>query len=288
MQSTSPTSVDQGPVQPPVPSPGQAFAAAFAAAGTDARVEFLTTITARFPGFDRRPRLAVRNLFKSVKAEGSDAKYWFEQRPADGAREVRDEKLRPEAGFEFRFDRVALRPTSAWVQVPPALLDDPAALASFIDFRLLVRLATAENQMLTLGRGGLLETPGIRRLPAGPDPVSSLLSACDHVELMGGSADGVVMSTTDYYRYLAPRHDIVASLTALGIRIARTRMVPAGTAIVGDFFAGATIYDSGRSSIGFGRPPEGTFAGDGLALQGEVRTALAVHLPTHFFVASLV
>ena len=269
-------------------SPGQAFAAAFAAAGTDARIDVPTAITARFPGFDRRPRLAVRNLFKSVKAEGPDAKYWFEQRPADVARTVRDEKLRPEAAFEFHFDRVALKPTSAWVQVPPALLEDPAALASFIDFRLLVRLATAENQMLTLGRGGLLETPGIRRLPAGPDPVSSLLSACDHVELMGGSADGVVMSTTDYYRYLAPRHDVVASVSALGIRIARTRMVPAGTAIVGDFFAGATIYDSGRSSIGFGRPPEGTFARDGLAVQGEVRTALAVHLPTHFFVASLV
>ena len=138
------------------------------------------------------------------------------------------------------------------------------------------------------GRGGLLETPGIRRLPAGADPVSSLLSACDQVELMGGSADGVIMSTTDYYRYLVPRQDIVASLTALGIRIARTRMVGPGTVIVGDFFAGATIYDSGRSSIAFGRPPEGTFARDGLALQGEVRTALAIHLPTHFFVASLV
>src|SRR5882672_5166582 len=177
MQSTSTD-------QPTVPSPGHAFAAAFAAAGTDARIDFPAAITARFPGFDRRPRLAVRNLFKSVQAEAPDAKYWFEQRPADGARAVRDEKLRPEAAFEFRFERVALKPTTAWVQVPPALLDDPAALASFIDFRLLVRLATAENQMLTLGRGGLLETPGIRRLPAGPDPVSSLLSACDHVELM--------------------------------------------------------------------------------------------------------
>jgi Phage capsid family len=285
MQSSS---TDQPTDQPSVRSPGQVFAAAFAEAGTDARVDFPTTITASFPGFDRRPRLAVRNLFKVVKAEASDAKYWFETRPADGAKLVRDQQLRPEAAFEVHFDRMAMKPTNAWVQVPPALLDDPAALASFIDFRLLVRLATAENQMLALGRGGLFETPGIRRLPAGPDPVSSLLSACDHVELMGGSADGVVMSTTDYYRYLAPRQDIVASLAALGIRIARTRMVAPGTVIVGDFFAGATIYDSGRSSIAFGRPPEGTFASGGLALQGEVRTALAIHLPTHFFVASLV
>ncbi|HMG51828.1 MAG TPA: hypothetical protein VK601_00070, partial [Kofleriaceae bacterium] len=105
---------------------------------------------------------------------------------------------------------------------------------------------------------------------------------------MGGSADGVVMSTTDYYRYLVPRHDIVSSLSALGIRIARTRMVAPGTVVVGDFFAGATIYDSGRSTLAFGQAPDGTFARDGLALRAEVRTALAIHLPTHFFVASLV
>ncbi len=269
-------------------SPGQVFAAAVAEAGTGARVEFPTTITAGFPGFHRRPRIAVRSLFKVVTTDEPEARYWFETRPGDGARQVRDEKLRPEAAFEFHVDRVALGPTVAWVRVPPPLLDDPAALASFIDFRLLVRLATAENQTLVLGRHGLLETAGIRRLPAGADPVSSLLSACDHVELMGGSADGVVMSTTDYYRYLVPRQDLVSSLSALGISIARTRMVAPGTAIVGDFFAGATIYDSGRSSIAFGQPPEGTFARGGLALQGEVRTALAIHLPTHFFVASLV
>lgn len=278
------------------PSPGQAFAAAYASAGRDARVEFPVAITEQFPGFQRRPRIAMRSLFKVVKAEGSqgsggpecaEARYWFETRPAEGAGPVRDQKLRPEAGFEFHSGKVALQPTTAWVQLPEALLGDPVALASFIDFRLLVRLGTAENQTLALGRGGLFEIAGARRLPPGPDPVSSLLAACDHVEQMGGSADGIVMSTTDYYRYLVPRQDIVSSLGGLGIRIARTRMVDPGTVIVGDFFAGATIYDSGRSTIAFGRPPDGTFARDGLAVRGEIRTALAIHLPTHFFVASL-
>jgi hypothetical protein len=264
------------------------FAAAFAEAGTAARVVFPTTITEAFPGFQRRPRIAMRSLFKVARAEGPDARYWFETRPAEDARAVRDARLRPEAAFAFHFDKLALRPTTAWVQVPEALLADPAALASFIDFRLLVRLGTAENQTLALGPGGLLEIAGARRLPAGSDPVSSLLAACDRVELMGGSADGIVMSTTDYYRYLVPRQDIVSSLAGLGIRIARTRMVDPGTVIVGDFFAGATIYDSGQSTIAFGRPPDGTFAQGGLAVQGEIRTALAIHLPTHFFVASLV
>jgi hypothetical protein len=284
MQPSSPSLIDQLTE----PSPGQAFAAAFAATGTSTRVEYATTITEQFPGFKRRPRIAMRALFKVVKTDELDAKYWYETRPVEAAKTVRDEKLRVEAGFEFRFDKVPLKPTIAWVQVPEPLLDDPVALANFIDFRLLVRLGTAENQTLALGPRGLLEMPGIRRLPAGVDPVSSLLAACDHVEQMGGSADGIVMSTTDYFRYLVPRQDIALAIAGLGIKIARTRMVNPGTIIVGDFFAGATIYDTGRSSIGFGRPPDGTFARDGIALQGEIRTALAIHLPTHFFIASLV
>ena len=272
----------------PTQAPGQAFAAAFAAAGSAARVEFPITITDQFPGFARRPRIAVRSLFKVVKAEGSEARYWFETRPAENAKRVRDEQLRPEAAFEFHAGAATLRPTTAWVQVPEALFADPVALASFIDFRLLVRLGTAENQTLVLGRGGLLEIAGARRLAPGPDPVSTLLAACEQVEQMGGSADGIVMNSADYFRYLVPRQDIVTALAGLGIRIARTRMVSAGTIVVGDFFAGATLYDTGRSSIAFGRPPDGTFARDGLAVQGEIRTALAIHLPTHFFIASLV
>ena len=278
-------------------TPGQAFVAAYREHGTRARVDFDTTITDQFPGFKRRPRIAMRALFKVVATGQSEVKYWFENHPAAGTRKVRDEALRPESGFDFRHEAVALKTTSAWVQVPPPLLDDPAGFATFLDFRLLQRLGTAENQALALGKGGdrgsdqmrgLLETPGVRRLPAGSDPISSLLSACDHVELMGGSADGIVMSTTDYYRYLFPRQDVLTGLASLGIRIVRTRMLAAGTALVGDFFAGATIYDSGRSSIAFAQPPDGVFARDGLAVCGEIRTALAVHLPTHFFVAALV
>lgn len=279
--------------QPSAKSPGQAFAAAHRELGARARVDFDANIIDRFPGFKRRPRISMRALFKVVGTSHAEVRYWFETHPAAGTRPVRDEALRPESGFEFNHDTAALKSTSAWVQVPRPLLDDPAGLATFIDFRLLQRLATAENQALALGKGGdqlrgLLETPGIRRLPAGSDPISSLLFACDHVEQMGGSADGIVMSTTDYYRYLVPRHDVLSGLAELGIRIVRTRMLGAGTVLVGDFFAGATIFDSGRSSIAFDQPPEGVFARDGLAVRGEIRTALAVHLPTHFFVAALV
>lgn len=278
----------------PAPSPGKVFAQAVALQGKNASVEFSHTITEQFPGFKRRPRIAVRGLFKVVKADGAKVKYWHEKPPdAPLSVTVEDVGLRPEAAFEFHTDLAVLKPTSAWIQVPPALLDDPETLATFIDFRLLVRLCTAENQALARGRGGdrvrgLLETPGVTRLPARSDPISSLLAACDRVEQMGGSADGILVNPADYYRYFVGRGGLLADLTSMGVRIARARMVEPGQVIVGDFTAAATIFDSGRSSIRFAEPPPGIFPRQGLAVCGEIHEALVVHLPTHFYVASLV
>lgn len=275
-------------------SPGQAFARACATQGARASVEFTTTITDAFPGFKRRPRIAVRGLFKVVKASGPKVKYWYETRPQTSPSvPVEDVGLRPEAAFEFHSDQTTFKPTTAWIQVPRELLDDPETLATFIDFRLLVRLNTAENQALARGRGGdrvrgLLETPGIARLPALGDPVSSLLAACDRVEQMGGSADGVLVNPADYYRYFVGRGSLLSDLATMGVRIARARMVDPGQVIVGDFTAAATIFDSGRSVIRFAEPPPGIFPREGLAVCGEIYTALVVHLPTHFYVASLV
>jgi hypothetical protein len=257
-------------------------------------VEFNTTITDAFPGFKRRPRIAVRGLFKVVKAGGPKVKYWYEKRPEVAPTvPVEDVGLRPEAAFEFHTDVTTFKPTTAWIQVPRELLDDPEQLATFIDYRLLVRLNTAENQALARGRGGervrgLLETPGIARLPAQGDPVASLLAACDRVEQMGGSADGILVNPADWYRYFVGRGSLLADLASMGVRIARARMVDPGQAIVGDFTAAATIFDSGRSVIRFAEPPPGIFPREGLAVCGEVYTALVVHLPTHFYVASLV
>ncbi|HZH15285.1 MAG TPA: family 3 encapsulin nanocompartment shell protein [Archangium sp.] len=275
-------------------SPGRAFAAAVVSQGTKASVEFSTTITDSFPGFKRRPRIAVRGLFKVVKTEQPQVKYWYETRPQSAITEqVIDAQLRQEATFEFHSDKAELKPTTAWVQVNPALLDDPEALATFIDYRLLVRLCTAENQALARGPGGervrgLLETPGVTRLAARETPIASLLAACDRVEQVGGSADGILMNPADYYRYFVGQSGLLRDLADMGVRIARARMVNPGTIIVGDYTAAATIFDSGRSVIRFAEPPKGIFPREGLAVCGEIYEALVVHLPTHFYVASLV
>ena len=44
------------------------------------------------------------------------------------------------------------------MQVPDRLWEDPETFQSFIDYRLIVRLCTAENVTI-LGEGGLLNMP---------------------------------------------------------------------------------------------------------------------------------
>jgi hypothetical protein len=171
------------------------------------------------------------------------------------------------------------------VQIPGELTEDRAGLAEYIDHRLLVRMATAENQALTIGPHGLLRHPGIARLPYEGDYVAGILAACDEIEQVGSTAHAIIVNPADYYRRLVGRGRLLADLADNGTLISRTRMIPPGQALAGDFAEAVRLLDAGRSVIRAGQPPPGTFAEPGLAVCGEVYEGLAVHLPTHLFLA---
>jgi hypothetical protein len=169
--------------------------------------------------------------------------------------------------------------------VPPDLWEDAAAFASFIDYRLIVRLATAENETILRGEAGLLNLPGIASLSSTGPFASPLLAACNEVEQMGGTADGLIINPLDYYRHMS-QDRLMDDLERNGVFIVRTRLVDPGTALIGDFGHGAQLFDAGRSVIRFAEPPEGTFAAPGVALMAEIRERVVVNLPTNFFVVS--
>ena len=134
----------------------------------------------------------------------------------------------PEWDFGSASTTVRLRTIRASVPVPAEILADPAALAAFVDFRLLVRLGTAENDVLLNGEGGLLRIPGLRRHePSAAPPADRLLETAALCEWYGGSADGIVH---------APRRLVAAGaegpllerLATQGVKVSRTRMIPAG------------------------------------------------------------
>jgi Phage capsid family len=263
-------------------SPGQIFTSAFAAAGDQAQVTFDYTITEAHQPSKDRPRLTVRNLLKIRPVDDDVVRFWSETRPsAEEAKVVRDSAVRREAAFRSGVTEARVHPIQAWVQIPDGLRGDPEALAEYIDSRLLVRLATAENQALTYG---LLGHPEIARMPYEGDYADGVLTACDEIEQTGATAHAMIVNPTDFYHRLLGRGGLLGELAASnGMMITRVRWVPPGSALVGDFAVAARLLDARRSVIRVAEPPPGTFARPGLAVCAEVYEGLAVHLPTHFY-----
>lgn len=265
-------------------SPGEVFARAYAEDPRHARADFDFTITDAFRPTEDRPRVTVRNLFKKRPAMDGATRIWSETRPSEAeASAVAESGLRREAAFRFGMTEGRVHPITAWVRIPESLGDDPEALAAFIDHRLLVRLATAENQALTIGEHGLLNHPQIARLPYTGGYVDGLMAACNEIEQTGATAHAAIINPVDYYTHLVGKSGLLEDLARNGTLISRTRMVDPGCALVGDFAMGARLLDGGRSVIRVAEPPAGTFAEPGPAVCAEINEGLAVHLPTHFF-----
>ncbi|MBA2676216.1 family 3 encapsulin nanocompartment shell protein [Ramlibacter sp.] len=264
-------------------SSGELFARAFRAQGANTEVRFDFTITEAFKPTLERPRLMVSQLFKKRLVEQEQNRFWTETRPPKtDVAGIFEGQLRQEATFRFGMGESTIRPINAWVQIPEGLEKDERGLAEFIDYRLLVRLATAENQALTLGPAGLLNTAGLTQVPYDGDYLSGIMEASNLIEQNGATAHAMIVNPVDYYHRMMGK-SILEDLARNGAKIVRTRMVAPGCALLGDFAVAARILHTGKSVIRVGTPPKGTFATEGLAVIAEIYEGLAVHLPTHFF-----
>jgi hypothetical protein len=269
-------------------SPGRVFIEACAADGLQACVEYDVTITDSLTSSRRKPRYPARNMLKVVDLSRNPQQfYWHENPPPAGAASVNGDGARREAANSFHKSLIPdLLTTTAWVQVPPGLWEDAETFESFLNYRLIARLGTAENHTIIRSEGGLLNIPGIARITSSGPFVSTILAAFNEVEQMGGTADGLILNPADYYRFMGQGR-LMGDVEQNGVFIVRTRLVDPGTAIVGDFGHGALLFDAGRSVIRFAEPPPGTFAGPGIALMAEIYERVVVNLPANFFVVSL-
>lgn len=266
-------------------SPGEEFALAYARMADKATVTMRAAISDLFPLAQRRPRYTVRHLLRAAVVGEAGEVVTFQETAA----RVDQNAAAPEWRFGIGAASVPIVTIRAAVSVPAQVLRDPAALAAFVDFRLLVRLGTAENDALLNADGqegirGLLRTPGLRHAEPAGDVTQTLLAAAAECEWYGGSADGMVMHPDDWWPLLTDGI-LLAGLAAAGVKISRTRMIPAGHVLVGDFTAAATLLDQRTSTLRMAADGELPEPGQGLV--AEIREGLAVHLPGHFVLARL-
>ncbi|GGZ01577.1 family 3 encapsulin nanocompartment shell protein [Streptomyces poonensis] len=272
-------------------SPGEEFAwAVHGASGAEDRVvPFRAHLPAAFPLFATRPRYAVRHLLKSASVSDSGVAYVHEPPAADPCTAGTSYRGTPENAFSPRVGEAQLTDLSVSVPLPAGLLDEPSLLASFVDHRVLVRLSVVENESLLHGTAdkaipGLLTLPGLRHAALGPDigDISdSIALAAAEVEETGGSCDGIVVHPSTYWRLV--RDGVLGLLAEAGITVSRTRMIPRGQVLLGDFRAAATLLLPDVASIGLRR---GIGARGGDVIEATTRIGLAVHLPQHLLLLS--
>lgn len=266
-------------------STGEKFARAFVKGGDKTEVHYDFTITEEFKPGKNRPRIAMVSWVMIRRLTDKDSiHYWSERRPPkqldqnlDGVHKWKESRVHFEAHV------AKLRPIQAWIQVPREILQDPESLADYIDYRLIPRLGTVENEQITIGADGLLKHPGLTQTPYAGSFAEGLMWICNEVEQNAATAHVIIVNSEDYYKSLVSNGNLLQNLQINGNIIIRTRMIAPGCALVGDFAVATRFYHKGKSVIRFAEPPERTFATEGFALCAETYVGVSLNLPTHIY-----
>ncbi|GAB4085419.1 hypothetical protein GCM10028784_20490 [Myceligenerans cantabricum] len=249
-------------------------------------------LPAAFPLFAHRPRYAVRHLLRVADDAPETIPYVSEaprvgdvDAPRGEARAGTRYAATPEADVSPELRTAELAFPTLEVPVPADLWDAPADLfARFVDMRVLVRASVVENQTLLHGSEdgritGLLHHEASRRLHAADADLSeTILRTCADVEETGGSCDGLVVHPETYWAMVGS--GLLGRLTALSMKVSRTRMCPRDTILFGDFGAAAQLHLANRSELALVREPGRA------VIRATFGIGLTVPLPQHLVIVT--
>ncbi|WP_232544426.1 family 3 encapsulin nanocompartment shell protein [Streptomyces buecherae] len=269
-------------------TPGEDFARAVAARTDEDEVvvPFQAYLPASFPLLKTRPRYMVRHLLKVGRVRDGNGAYLEEFTHTDRGPSGTAYQATPESTFGSELRTARFTDVEMTLNVPVDFVRKPGLLASFIDYRMFVRMWTRENEILLYGSKdghveGLMNMKGLRRQTGSGDIHRELSLAACEVEETGGSCDGVVVHPELYW--LAAESGFLDRFRNAGVTVSRTRMMPRGKALLADFRAGATLLNPGVSTLTLSRDPK---APDRRVITARTRLGLAVHVPQHFLLYS--
>lgn len=257
----------------------------------------------------RQQRLFIRDVLNVVQTGLASVPYVREYTPATtelGASSVAEGIAKPEVEMLWESDDAPARKIAGWVPVTTEIIEDAPTLSGYIDGRLAYMLAVREEEQVLGGSGvspqlkGILNFAGVQSQAFSVDMASTLGLAIGKVEAVDGDVDGIVMHPTDYWVMVTTRsaNQFDAGFgtgapagspfgTAWGIPVIRSRARASGTAVVGAWGLGATLFDRMETTIRIGNQHSDFFTTNKVAVLAEERVALAVHRPDFFVTATL-
>lgn len=254
-------------------------------------------------------RLVIADLLASGTMSGSVLSYLRETAVENGAAAVAEQGVKPAS--DLSLDRVehGLSKIATVLDVPDEFLEDMEAARSYIDGRLTLFIQQAEEDQLLNGSGaapnvrGILNTAGIQTQNAADagDNFDALYRAITQVRTGALlEPDGVVINPVDYQRLRlttdgngqyfggGPFAGAYGNAGAIndpgvwGMRTVVSPAVPAGTAVLGAWSAGAQVFRKGGITVDSTNSDGEKFRSNISTIRAEERIGLAVYRPAAF------
>lgn len=257
-----------------------------------------------YPGAVQRRQFRLRDVL-DVRQTGLASVPYIREVDAltyeGGASAVAEASAKPEVTMEFVQVDAPARKIAAWLPATDEILMDAPTLRGYIDGRLAYMIQIREEAEILDGDGSAPHLEGINEVtgtqtqstPTGDYP-AIIGRSIGKVENVDGEADGVATNPLDYWLAVTSRYSThfdnsgnggapsVASGVTWGLPAVRTRALAAGSAIVGAWRLGATLFDRQQTTIKVGDQHSDLFIKNQVVILAEERVAFAIHRPALF------
>lgn len=257
-----------------------------------------------------RPRLVVADLLSQGTLTGNAISYFVEGALEGAFTTVAEAGAKPQLHVaDPTAVTEALKKIAGFIKFSDEMIDDLDFIVSEINNRLLYELSKFEEAQLLNGNGtgsnirGILQRSGIQTETAADntDNADALFRAITKVTTGSGlDADGIVMNPTDYQRLRLNKdgngqyygggyfqgqygNGVLADKPPVwGLQTVVTPAIAAGTALVGSFKQGGTVYRKGGVRVESTNSHASDFTNNLVTVRAEERLALAVRFPAAF------
>lgn len=255
--------------------------------------------------------LLVADLLDQQTSDGTTLEYLRDTSgPVTGsgtwnkAAVVAEGATKPMSGpFSFDLITTSLKTIAHWVPITRQTADDNSQMMGYINGRLSYGLRFNQDRQVLNGNGttqmqGILTTPGIGAYQPGvgnADPkLITVRKARTQAELALYPPDSVVMNPLDWqdiqldeddngqFRVITSVTDAGAPLRLWGLTVVTTVAIAAGTALLGGFRMGATLWTRQGVTILMSDSHADFFVENTLVILAEMRANVAVHTPAAF------
>jgi HK97 family phage major capsid protein len=252
--------------------------------------------------------LLVANLLDRQTSDGTTLEYMRDvsgpQSTWNKAAVVAEGADKPKSGpFLFDLITTTLKTVAHWVPITRQAADDNSQLMGYINGRLTYGLEYKMDREILTGNGttemqGILTTPGIGSYQPGVGNTDPKLITVRKAKTQGELAlyppTAVVMNPMDWqdieldedangqFRVIANVTDPGAPTRLWGLTVVTTVAMAAGTALLGGFRTGATLWERQGITILMTDSHADYFTANTLVILAERRANVAVHTPQAF------